>query len=61
MHRIPELVELPDQIERLAQELEQIPLNERPVRAINELRARAFAIACDLETHRTLMMQRTRR
>lgn len=54
MHRIPQLVALPDQIETLARELESEPLNIRQLQVINDLRASALDLAHNIEAHRMI-------
>lgn len=49
MHRIPELVALPDQIERLARTLEGCPLTDAQIKVIEGLRAHAIALAMNVE------------
>jgi len=54
MHRIPELVALPDQIEKLARELEQESPSRRQLQVINDLRASALELAHNIEAHRMI-------
>ncbi|MDZ4057589.1 MAG: hypothetical protein U1D69_11640 [Polynucleobacter sp.] len=54
MHRIPELVALPDQIERLARELEASQPSDAQLRVLENLRTQAITIAKNIEVHRAI-------
>lgn len=54
MFRIPALVALPDQLERMAREIEGPNASADQIRLIEELREHAFALAENIEASRML-------